>query len=197
VGAATLNPCAFFLTKAGRNTETSDFTRAKLERTGITDEGNQRVEQSHEKLRQSSHGQRRDKPNDDGSRTIENQEHESRRSGKGDFDFDQARRHAEKLRQSTSEVYGSWKERDGSEQSKDSSKNERNRGSAKQQHEAMIENMNGLENRAMTMVQNVRKGVLINYWLDVAKYGLGTALFVVPLYIGVKLLLDLFGIEMP
>lgn len=61
----------------------------------------------------------------------------------------------------------------------------------------MNENMNGLESRAMTMVGNVRKGVLINYWLDVVKYGLGTAIFVVPLYIGVKLLLGLFGVEMP
>lgn len=118
------------------STEISDFTRPKLERTGIANEGNQRAEQPHEKLYQSSHGQRRDKPNDDGSRTIENQENQSRRSGKNDFDFDQARRHAEKLRQSTSEAYGRWQERDGSEQSKDSSKNERNRGNIEQQHEA-------------------------------------------------------------
>ena len=54
-----------------------------------------------------------------------------------------------------------------------------------------------VETRATRMVQNVRKGVLINYWLDVVKYGLGTAVFVVPVYIGVKLLLGLFGVEMP
>jgi len=69
--------------------------------------------------------------------------------------------------------------------------------SMNQINKKMNENMNGLENRAMTLVQNVRKGVLINYWLDVAKYGLGTAIFVVPVYIGVKLLLGLFGVEMP
>ncbi|MGG1486968.1 relaxase/mobilization nuclease domain-containing protein, partial [Peribacillus castrilensis] len=118
------------------NTDISDFTRAGHERTRGTDERDERTERSHEKLHQSSHGQRRDEPNDDRSRTIENQENQSRGSGKDDFDFDKARRHAEKLRQSTSEAYGRWQERDGGEQSKDPSKNERNRGNAEQQHEA-------------------------------------------------------------
>lgn len=117
------------------NADISNFTRAENERIGGTHEGDQRAERSHEKLHQSSHGQRWDKSNDDRPRIIENQEYESRRSGKDDFDFDKARRHAEKLRQSTVESYGKWQERDGREQSKDPSKNERNRGNAEQQHE--------------------------------------------------------------
>ncbi|MGE6416074.1 hypothetical protein ACQKDD_18080 [Planococcus kocurii] len=47
------------------------------------------------------------------------------------------------------------------------------------------------------MVQNVRKGALLNYWADVAKYGLGTAVFVVPVYLGIKFLFSLMGVEMP
>lgn len=87
------------------NSDISDFTRAEREKTRGTDERDERIERSHEKLHHSSHGQRRDEPNDDGSRTIENQESQSRGSGKDDFDFDKARRHAEKLRQSTSEKH--------------------------------------------------------------------------------------------
>jgi hypothetical protein len=118
------------------NADISDFTRAEYERTRGTDERDERTEWSHEKLHQRSHGQRRDEPDDNGSRTIENQKSQSRGSRKDDFDFDKARRHAEKLRQSTSEAYGRWEERDGGEQSKDPSKNERNRGNVEQQHEA-------------------------------------------------------------
>ncbi|MBD8016827.1 hypothetical protein [Planococcus wigleyi] len=47
------------------------------------------------------------------------------------------------------------------------------------------------------MVQNVRKGALLNYWSDVAKYGLGTAVFIVPVYLAIKFLFSLMGVEMP
>jgi hypothetical protein len=47
------------------------------------------------------------------------------------------------------------------------------------------------------MVSNARKKVWINDWLDVAKYGLGTAIFVVPVYVGGKFLFGLFGVGMP
>ncbi|WP_191557808.1 hypothetical protein [Metabacillus idriensis] len=44
---------------------------------------------------------------------------------------------------------------------------------------------------------NARKNIFINDWLDVAKYGAGTAVFVVPVYIGVKFLFGLVGIDIP
>lgn len=113
----------------------SGGTRAELERAGRTDERNERAERSDEKLHPSSYGQRRGKPNDGRSRTIENQENESRSPRKDDLDFDEVRRHAEKLRQSTSESYGGWQESDEFKQSKDASKNERNRGNVEPQHE--------------------------------------------------------------
>lgn len=40
--------------------------------------------------------------------------------------------------------------------------------------------MNELEVNSRKLVQNARKGVLINDWLDVAKYGLGSLAFNVP-----------------
>lgn len=47
------------------------------------------------------------------------------------------------------------------------------------------------------MAQSVRKDALLSYWSDVAKYGLGTAVFIVPVYLGVKFLFSLMGVEMP
>ena len=47
------------------------------------------------------------------------------------------------------------------------------------------------------MISDSRKRIFLNDWLDVAKYGAGTAVFVVPIYIGVKFLLGLIGIETP
>lgn len=66
-----------------------------------------------------------------------------------------------------------------------------------QMNRRMNENMNDLEKRSAAMVQNVRKGALLNYWSDVAKYGLGTAVFIVPVYLGIKFLFSLMGVEMP
>ena len=59
----------------------------------------------------------------------------------------------------------------------------------------MAKSLNELEQKTLTLVGKARKGVLINYWLDVVKYGLGTALFVVPVYMLIKFILGLFGIE--
>lgn len=117
------------------NTDLPSGERAEVQRTGSTHEGDQRAERSHEKLHQGSHGQRWDKSNDDRPRADQNQESKPRGSREDDFDFDKARRHAERLRQSTAESYGKWQERDGGEQSKDPSENGRNRGNAEQQHE--------------------------------------------------------------
>jgi hypothetical protein len=61
----------------------------------------------------------------------------------------------------------------------------------------MNENMDDLEKRSKTMAQSVRKDALLSYWSDVAKYGLGTAVFIVPVYLGVKFLFSLMGVEMP
>jgi hypothetical protein len=118
------------------NGEVRSGAREEVQRTGGTHERDQRTERSHEELHQGSHGQRRDKPNDDRPRANENKENKSRGSRKDGFDFDKARRHAERLRQSTAESYGKWQERDEREQSKDHSKDGRNRGNAEQQHEA-------------------------------------------------------------
>jgi hypothetical protein len=57
--------------------------------------------------------------------------------------------------------------------------------------------LNELSQKTSSMVSNARKKIWINDWLDVVKYGLGTAIFVVPVYGGVKFLLGLFGVEMP
>jgi len=48
----------------------------------------------------------------------------------------------------------------------------------------------------LSLLDKARKGVIINYWLDVAKYGLGTAIFVIPIYLLIKLILGLFGVEL-
>ena len=117
------------------NTEISSSAGYETGRAEATHEGDNRAERSHEKLHQSSHGQRWDKPNDDRPRTFENQKDQSGRSGQDDFDFNKARQHAERLRQSTVESYGKWQERDVREQSADAPKNERNRGNVEQQHE--------------------------------------------------------------
>jgi hypothetical protein len=57
--------------------------------------------------------------------------------------------------------------------------------------------LNELSQKTSSMVSNARKKIWINDWLDVVKYGLGTAIFVVPVYVGAKLLLGLFSVEMP
>jgi hypothetical protein len=54
-----------------------------------------------------------------------------------------------------------------------------------------------LERKTLNLIGNARKNIFLNDCLDVAKYGLGTAVFVVPLYIGVKYLFSLLGISMP
>lgn len=113
----------------------SNSAGSEIERTRNAHEGNQRPQRSDEGLYSSSHGQRWDKPNDDRPRAIENQKDQSGRSGQNDFDFEKARRHAERLRQSTSQSYGEWQERDVRQQSADASKDERNRGNVEQQHE--------------------------------------------------------------
>lgn len=66
-----------------------------------------------------------------------------------------------------------------------------------QMNRRMNENMDDLEKRSKTMAQSVRKDALLSYWSDVAKYGLGTAVFIVPVYLGVKFLFSLMGVEMP
>jgi len=48
-----------------------------------------------------------------------------------------------------------------------------------------------------SMSQNARKGAWINNWLDVVKYGVGKAVFVVPVYISIKSLLNFVGISIP
>ncbi|PEI45467.1 hypothetical protein [Bacillus pseudomycoides] len=40
------------------------------------------------------------------------------------------------------------------------------------------------------MSQNARKGAWINNWLDVVKYGVGKAVFVVPVYISNKIFVE-------
>lgn len=110
-------------------------TRERVQRAEGTNERDKRAERSHEKLHQSSHGQRRDKSNDGRSRAGQNQENKPRGSREDGFDFDKARIHAERLRQSTAESYGKWQERNVPKQSTDLAKNERNRGNLEPQHE--------------------------------------------------------------
>ncbi|MRN07822.1 hypothetical protein EAI26_10770 [Lactobacillus sp. 0.1XD8-4] len=47
----------------------------------------------------------------------------------------------------------------------------------------MNENMKGIENRAMSLIGKIRKGVLINDGLDVLKYGFGSLIFNVPVLV--------------
>lgn len=69
--------------------------------------------------------------------------------------------------------------------------------SMSQLNRRMNENMKDLEKKSATLAQSVRKSALLSYWSDVAKYGLGTAVFIVPVYLGVKFLFSLMGVEMP
>lgn len=69
--------------------------------------------------------------------------------------------------------------------------------SMSQLNRRMNENMNDLEKKSATLAQSVRKSALLSYWSDVAKYGLGTAVFIVPVYLVVKFLFSLTGVEMP
>ncbi|MNG22837.1 hypothetical protein D3C84_1073680 [compost metagenome] len=54
-----------------------------------------------------------------------------------------------------------------------------------------------LERKTLGLIGNARKNIFLNDWLDVAKYGLGTAVFVVPMYLVVKMLFNLLGVKMP
>ena len=60
---------------------------------------------------------------------------------------------------------------------------------------SMEKSLSELEQRTSTLIGDARKGLLINYWADVVKYGLGTALFVVPVYMLTRFVLGLLGIE--
>ena len=113
----------------------SDAASAELERTGKTDEGNERTQHLDEKLHSGSHGQGRDQSTDTGQRTSQNHESQPGRAKTNDFDLDRAREHAARLRQSTSASLGDWQERDGSEQQNDRPENERDRGHVGHQHE--------------------------------------------------------------
>ncbi|KEK21621.1 hypothetical protein BAGA_27735 [Bacillus gaemokensis] len=59
------------------------------------------------------------------------------------------------------------------------------------------ETLKEVEENSNRMISNARKGIWINNWLDVVKYGLGTAVFVVPVYISIKSLLNFVGISIP
>ncbi|MBT2572078.1 relaxase/mobilization nuclease domain-containing protein [Planococcus sp. ISL-110] len=113
----------------------SDAASAELERTGKTDEGNERTQHPDEKLHSGSHGQGRDQSTDTGQRTDQNHESQPGRARTDDFDFESAREHAARLRESASAALGDWQERDGSEQRNDRSENEQDRGHVGQQHE--------------------------------------------------------------
>lgn len=69
--------------------------------------------------------------------------------------------------------------------------------SMSQLNRRMNENMKDLEKKSATLAQSVRKSALLSYWSDVAKYGLGTAVFIVPVYLVIKFLFSLMGVEMP
>nr|WP_173026343.1 relaxase/mobilization nuclease domain-containing protein [Aeromonas sp. Ne-1]AKO69653.1 relaxase protein [Aeromonas sp. Ne-1] len=127
------------------NTDLSSGERAEVQGIGSPHERDQRTERTNEGVHSSSYGQGWDKSNDNRSRADENQNDQSRSSREDDFDFDKARRHAEGLRQSTSESYGKWQERDEQQQSKNASKNERDRGNAEPQHERDREQDIGLD----------------------------------------------------
>lgn len=114
------------------NADLSSSAGQEIQRTGTTLEGNQRAELTHEKLHSGSHGQRWDKPNDHRSRTIENQENKRGYSKQDDFDIAEARRYAERLRQSTANSYGKWQEGNDHQQSPDVGENEQNRDNTKQ-----------------------------------------------------------------
>jgi len=112
-----------------------DAASAEFERTGKTDEGNERTQYVDEKLHSGPHGQGRDQSNDAGQRTDQNHESQPRRTKTDDFDFESAREHAARLRESASAALGDWQERDGSEQRNDRPENEQDRGHVGQQHE--------------------------------------------------------------
>ena len=113
----------------------SDAASAKIERIGKSVEGNERTQHPDEELYSGAHGQGRDQSNDAGQRIVENHESQPGSPGTDDFDFESAREHATRLRQSASQAFGNWQERDGGEQRKDHSENGRDRGHVEQRHE--------------------------------------------------------------
>lgn len=116
--------------------ELPDAASAEFERIGKTDEGNERTQRLDEKLHPGAHGQGRDQSTDAGQRTGENHESQPGRAGKDDFDFESAREHAARLRESASAALGNWQERDGGEQRKDRPENGRDRKHVEQRHES-------------------------------------------------------------
>lgn len=118
-----------------RFTDLSNGTGHENDGTTEVVGGNERIKLVDEKLHQGSYGQRRNAPADDRSRTFKDQRNESGSATTNYFDMEKARQYAEGLRQSVAESYGEWQERDGREQSKNTSKNERDRAENQQQIE--------------------------------------------------------------
>lgn len=78
-----------------------------------TDDGDQAIERPHEKLHQGTDGQRGRQSAVDRQPVEQNPKDRSGRSGKDDFDLEQARRTAERLRQSTAQDFTQWRESTG------------------------------------------------------------------------------------
>ncbi len=55
--------------------------------------------------------------------------------------------------------------------------------------------LGNLETRTSGMIDSTRKKLILNDWINVAKYGLGTAIFVVPIFLIIKSLLTFVGIQ--
>ncbi len=55
----------------------------------------------------------------------------------------------------------------------------------------LINTMEKIENRTSVLIDKTRKGALINYWIDVFKYGLGTAICIVPVYMLFNFIINL------
>lgn len=61
----------------------------------------------------------------------------------------------------------------------------------------MEKNLSELDQKTSALVGKTRKKVLINNWLDTIKYGLGSAVMIAPVYMLIKTVLGLFGVEAP
>lgn len=97
-------------------------------------ERNNGIEQAHGELHKGSHEGGHAHSNDHRQGTRTDKHDKPRDTNENDLDFEQVRKHAEKLRRETSSAYGKWK--DGNEQEQQSSvkQNDRDRENAQNKH---------------------------------------------------------------
>lgn len=97
-------------------------------------ERNNGIEQAHGELHKGSHERGHTYSNDDRQGTRTDKHDKPRDTNENDLDFEQARKHAEKLRRETSSAYGKWKDGNEQEQQSGVKPNDRDRENAQNKH---------------------------------------------------------------